>query len=203
MSLHGRRAERLCNNQSSGCADHDGILWSCFRRRRCSHGCCKWSGGRQPTHEMQLRASPVINFACLLTVLHALACSGLQHCLYITWQLLMSTSELQHCRSCLWAGSCSASVLVPAPWLVSHNSCTSPPLQLETTQLGLASLSALLRLCMCVVTLPMLCHTGPVYLAEMAPATLRGTLNVIFQLFVRISCLLAARVLSGQLRLCC
>ena len=30
---------------------------------------------------------------------------------------------------------------------------------------------------------------GPVYLAEMAPAKLRGSLNVIFQLFVSFACL--------------
>ena len=33
-------------------------------------------------------------------------------------------------------------------------------------------------------------QVGPIYLAEMAPAKLRGTLNVLFQLFVTIGALL-------------
>ena len=38
---------------------------------------------------------------------------------------------------------------------------------------------------------------GPVYLAEMAPAKLRGTLNVIFQLFVTIGILIASLINYG------
>lgn len=39
---------------------------------------------------------------------------------------------------------------------------------------------------------------GPVYLAEMAPAKLRGTLNVIFQLFVTIGILIASLINYGN-----
>lgn len=39
---------------------------------------------------------------------------------------------------------------------------------------------------------------GPVYLAEMAPAKLRGTLNVIFQLFVTVGILAAGLINYGS-----
>ena len=41
-------------------------------------------------------------------------------------------------------------------------------------------------------------QVGPLYLAEMAPAKLRGTLNVIFQLMVTIGILVAALINYGS-----
>lgn len=41
-------------------------------------------------------------------------------------------------------------------------------------------------------------QVGPLYLAEMAPAKLRGTLNVIFQLFVTIGILIAGLINFGS-----
>lgn len=41
-------------------------------------------------------------------------------------------------------------------------------------------------------------QVGPLYLAEMAPANLRGTLNVIFQLFVTIGILVAGLINFGS-----
>ena len=44
----------------------------------------------------------------------------------------------------------------------------------------------------------MVLQVGPLYLAEMAPAKLRGTLNVIFQLFVTIGILIAGLINYGS-----